>query len=125
MGGGRRRLRVVREAPEAEEFVGRLVKLGTSPSRHIAAAIDRWVSRALRRELDRQRDAFIAATAAEADGVSLVVTVKSPPALAAIAPLLRGGPPKPADLAALRGIAGLLRGSPDGTLTITAGPVGG
>jgi hypothetical protein len=119
--GPRGRLRVVREAPDQEEFVGRLVKLAGNPSRLVARAIERWVAQAIARELRARRDAFIAATASDEDGVTLLVAIKDPPGLRQLTPLLRGGMPKPADLAAISRLGALLRGTPAATVEIQAG----
>ena len=124
VGPGHRRIRVVRENPEQEEFVGRMLNIGPHPTRLLARAMGRWIGGAVRRELDRQRDAFIAATSGDADGVTLTVTVKDPPGLRSIAPLLRGGLPKASDLASLGSLGGLLRGAPQSTVTITPGHAG-
>ena len=118
---GHRRIRVVRESPEQEEFAGRMLRIGPSPNRLLGQAVGRWIGRAIRGELDRQRDAFIAATTSDADGLTLTVTINDPPGLRAIAPMLRGGIPKASDLGALRNVGALLRGTPQATVTIAPG----
>lgn len=119
----RRRIRVVREEPEQEEFASALFQLAQSPSLMLANAIQRWVTRALGGALTHQRAAFLAATAADADGVTLLVRLANPPGLRAIAALLQGGGPRgPAGgLTSVAGLRDLLRGHPRASVEIRPG----
>jgi hypothetical protein len=119
----RSRIRVVREEPEQEEFASGLFQLARSPSRVLASAIQRWVTRALGAALTRQRDAFLAATAADADGVTLLVRLANPPGLRVIAALLRGGGARgpSAGIASVADLRDLLRGHPRASVEIRPG----
>lgn len=86
----RRAIRVVGEAPETEQLFGGL-RLGKAPMRIVSSLIERWVGKALVAQLLRHRQAFVAATAAKEDGVTLLVRIQAPPGLSVIAKLLRGG----------------------------------
>lgn len=88
---GRRRVRIIGESeadPVGEEFLA--IPSLQPPTGLIAKVMIRWTRRAIAAALDRQRDAFIAAASAPSDGVTMVVTVDSPPGLVAIAQLMRG-----------------------------------
>jgi hypothetical protein len=124
---GRRRMRVVGETDETQEADAQpareeLIGLGgmPSPQELVAKLLAKWTRRAIARELDRQRDAFVAAAAAPDDGVTLVVTFAAPRGLSTIAQLLRGRIG-----AALRGIGALrtmLKAAPpSATLEVVAG----
>jgi hypothetical protein len=118
----RSRVRIIREQPEQEEFFGKILRLGQGPMALLSRAISRWTSRILARELRRQSQAFVTATAAAADGVTLLVQIQAPPGLRILGSLLGGRP-----IAALQGIGsitqlrGMLGGAPSGTVRIQPG----
>lgn len=90
VGAPRRRVRIVREEPEQEQQAPGLARLARTPTGVVARAIERWVRRAIAEALTRQAEAFVAATTAEADGVTLIIRVQNPPGLRAVGPLLHG-----------------------------------
>ncbi|GLZ16293.1 hypothetical protein Acsp04_65280 [Actinomadura sp. NBRC 104425] len=87
----RGRVRVIGEEPGRQELAGGPPRPTRSRSFSPAAVIERWTTRALGAALARERDAFLAATVADADGVTLVVRLSDPPGLRAIASLVRDG----------------------------------
>jgi hypothetical protein len=125
IGGPRGRVRVVREQPELEDLAGGVVRLARTPGQVVARAIERWVRSGIATALARQADAFVRAAAAEADGVTLVVRVQSPPGLQAVAPLLRGKAATAPGTRTLGHLRDLLRGKPATSVEITPGGTGG
>lgn len=92
--GARPRIRVVGEAPDDGHLAGeQFLRLPAtlSPRKLAARLLRRWVRMALAAELDRQRDAFVEAASAPADGVTLMVKIERPPGLAVLARVLKGG----------------------------------
>jgi hypothetical protein len=119
----RRSIRMVHEEPEQEEFASGLFQLARSPLHVLANAIQRWVTQALGAALTHQRDAFLAATAADADGVTLLVRLTKPPGLRVIATLLRGGGAREPSggLGSVADLRDLLRGHPRASVDIRPG----
>jgi hypothetical protein len=107
----RRFVKIVGETPETEEFLGGL-KLGAASVRIVAGLIEKWVARSLVGQLVKERDAFLTATAAKADGVTIIVKIQRPPGLSMIAKLLRGG--TKGILGALNPITGIKSAMPRG-----------
>jgi hypothetical protein len=116
------RVTVIREDVETlqpEAFAGGLLRAARQPARAVALAVERWVTRALAAELVRRADTFVEASAAPADGVSVLVTLERPPALRAIAAMLRGG--VAGGVGSLRDLQAALRGAPTELVEIRPG----
>jgi hypothetical protein len=123
---GRRRLRIVGETAEAEstgaqptheELFG--LKGLPSPRALVGKVLAKWTRKAIARELDRQREAFVAAASAPADGVTMMLTLSGPPGLSTIGQLLRGR--LGAGLRGLGALRGMSKAEPSAKLEIVAG----
>lgn len=107
---GRRRVRIVAETNEMSAAEKQFIHLPgiKTPRELIGDLLVRWTRRSLAADLERQREAFVAATAAPEDGVTLLVTLTKPPGLATLGQLMRGR----VSLRALSDAQGLLKAKP-------------
>jgi hypothetical protein len=114
-GGMYRRVKVVHGAVAPEEAGGQILKwLPEVVREQFKAKVSEWVGRSLGEHLQQRAQEFIAATEADADGVTLAVTLSNPPGLPKVGRVLGGEP------VVLRGIW-FPEGMPDAKIQITPG----
>jgi hypothetical protein len=94
--------------------VGAFRRLPAFVPHTLAARLKGWILKALSDQLKQQAQQFIAASEEPADGVTLVITIASPPGFAQVRDALKG---KLSSLASL-GISG---GAPNVSLKILPG----
>jgi hypothetical protein len=86
----KRHVRILSEAPQEEIFGGALKQLADSVRGLLIKKVEAWVGTAVAQYMKGSAGEFIAATEDPADGVTIVVTIASPPGAPMVRKLLRG-----------------------------------
>lgn len=95
-----RHVKIKHEAVDHEESLGgALKKVAQAVLEALSGKVVEWVGKATADYLEAQGAEFVSATEDPAEGVTVVVTIKSPPGSPLIRKLLKGEPVSPADLA--------------------------
>ena len=105
----RRHVKILTEAPQEEFFGGTLKQLADSVKLVLVKKVEAWVGRAVAEYMKASAGEFVAATEDPADGVTVVVTIGSPPGAPIVRKLLRG---EMVGGAMLAGIDSLFAGQP-------------
>jgi len=85
-----RHVQILSEAPQEEMFGGQMKQLAESVKRRLVRKVEAWVGRAVADYMKASAGEFVAATEDPADGVTIVVTIGSPPGGPIVRKLLRG-----------------------------------
>jgi hypothetical protein len=105
-----RHVKIRHEALDQEEFLGGALKrLAQVVLDHLKARVVEWLGKAVGDYFQSRGAEFIAAAEDPADGVTIVVTIKSPPGFPFVRKLLKGEFVSPVELA---NPAALFKGSP-------------
>jgi hypothetical protein len=86
----KRHVKILSEAPHEEIFGDALKQLADSVKRLLTKKVEAWVGTAVALYMKESAGEFVAATEDPADGVTIVVTIASPPGAPIVRKLLRG-----------------------------------
>jgi hypothetical protein len=106
----RRHVKILLESMPQEQFLGSVLgKVADAVKAQLARKIVDWVTKAIADYMKAAGGEFVAATEAPADGVSIVIRLKSPPGAPLLRKVLRG---EGIGIAAMANLGSAFRGAP-------------
>jgi hypothetical protein len=116
-GNVRGRVRIIHEAVDSEGFTGgALGRVGSVMLDQLSRKVSDWTMKAIADELQQQAQRFVAAAQDPSDGVTVQVTLQSPPGFSTLRGMLRGQGGLP-----LSDLSALFKGAPSAAVKVVPG----